>query len=473
MALAALATAGIYFAPAVRTYVAQEKSVTKPLAATDLTQSTHNAAAAKPASSEASVPSTRTAKVAAQTTPVAVASTATAPTAPVVTSPQQSTQAAPAPTTHSEPTNTATATQDVAGQPSTHSATGSQAGSSSIALNTTQDAGSENTDPPPAVATPPSTGAESVNTVPAQPAKAEANPVDFGPQFSRIDLVSVSANRPKDAGVTPAATAGAAVVSHATSGTEAIEDDPTVAAQGNDDPAVDTPADDPASSALKPTGKVDNSAASTATAATNASDQVAMLESKPTNPRGDNGGESKTENQGASAGVQELLSTGRQQLSARRLTSPAGDNAYETFQKVLALDPTNPEALAGLDDIADTYLNLALGAKQQGDLRKSLQHVKRGLGIAPKNDALKKLRRDVEAALALADRQNQPADSSPARASSLTSSASTRPSAASGVAPQTANPSPQRDPSSTSSFWQRLQQQPNGGNAKIGGWSKR
>ena len=45
--------------------------------------------------------------------------------------------------------------------------------------------------------------------------------------------------------------------------------------------------------------------------------------------------------------VARLLAAAEADLKARRLTSPAGNNAWEKYQAVLKLDPGNLEAMAG------------------------------------------------------------------------------------------------------------------------------
>ena len=49
------------------------------------------------------------------------------------------------------------------------------------------------------------------------------------------------------------------------------------------------------------------------------------------------------------------------------MTTPKGDNAYERFQAVLALDAANETALEGIADIASRYLELFEAAQKSGD----------------------------------------------------------------------------------------------------------
>ena len=54
-----------------------------------------------------------------------------------------------------------------------------------------------------------------------------------------------------------------------------------------------------------------------------------------------------------------LLRLAHQQIEALALTTPPGDNAYETLQRILAVMPAQPDALRGIRDIADKYEMLA------------------------------------------------------------------------------------------------------------------
>ncbi len=55
--------------------------------------------------------------------------------------------------------------------------------------------------------------------------------------------------------------------------------------------------------------------------------------------------------------IEQLLLEGEEALAVDRLTTPLGDNAYERFQAVLAREPENVQALAGLDKVRQRYLS--------------------------------------------------------------------------------------------------------------------
>jgi len=66
-----------------------------------------------------------------------------------------------------------------------------------------------------------------------------------------------------------------------------------------------------------------------------------------------------------------LLSNAKLALSENQLMSPANDNAYDRYRRVLALDPTNPKAKDGLRAVADRYLNLTSSAAGKGNLEEA------------------------------------------------------------------------------------------------------
>ena len=58
------------------------------------------------------------------------------------------------------------------------------------------------------------------------------------------------------------------------------------------------------------------------------------------------------------AEVARLLAAAKADLKARRLTSPAGNNAWEKYQQVLSLSPSHPDAMAGMERVIDSYMRL-------------------------------------------------------------------------------------------------------------------
>lgn len=86
--------------------------------------------------------------------------------------------------------------------------------------------------------------------------------------------------------------------------------------------------------------------------------------------------------------IKKLLILAKKQLNRMQLTLPIGNNAYETYQRVLKIDPNNDEAKQGVVKICDRYQKLAEQYAKRGLLKKSLRIIKRGLRIVPDHSGL-------------------------------------------------------------------------------------
>jgi tetratricopeptide (TPR) repeat protein len=103
--------------------------------------------------------------------------------------------------------------------------------------------------------------------------------------------------------------------------------------------------------------------------------------------------------------IARLLAEAERTLKAEPLTMSAGDNAYESYHQVLALDPDNSEAKAGLAQLAVRYERLARKHQRNGALQESLSYIEKGLEMLPNNGALLALREEVQIKLAEAARR--------------------------------------------------------------------
>jgi surface antigen len=88
-----------------------------------------------------------------------------------------------------------------------------------------------------------------------------------------------------------------------------------------------------------------------------------------------------------------------------RLMLPPGRNAVEAFNQVLALDPLNAEATAGLDQVADRYGVLATALRDQGRLDEATAYAQRGLEAVPGHVGLVAILAEVMDARAAQARQ--------------------------------------------------------------------
>ena len=91
-----------------------------------------------------------------------------------------------------------------------------------------------------------------------------------------------------------------------------------------------------------------------------------------------------------------LLRGARDALAEDRLRRPPGENAYEKYQAVLALDPGNADAEKGLVKVAGRYLALAKFEIEKGELEKAAHYLSEAVTVAPRHPGVA----SVQAALA-------------------------------------------------------------------------
>ncbi|MFC6670086.1 hypothetical protein [Marinobacterium aestuariivivens] len=97
--------------------------------------------------------------------------------------------------------------------------------------------------------------------------------------------------------------------------------------------------------------------------------------------------------------VADLLAEAERQLQAGQLMQPEGDNAHASLLKVLALEPENAAAAAGLARIADHYMQEARRQGEAGAWQNSLELSERGLEVVPDHPELLALREQAQAGL--------------------------------------------------------------------------
>lgn len=90
--------------------------------------------------------------------------------------------------------------------------------------------------------------------------------------------------------------------------------------------------------------------------------------------------------------IQRLLAYGKLLVDEMQLTQPAGRNAYEVYQQVLALDPQNEGAHQGLLSIVQRYIGIVRGRMQTKRYDEAVELADKGLAIQPSNEQLRVLR---------------------------------------------------------------------------------
>jgi predicted Ser/Thr protein kinase len=83
-----------------------------------------------------------------------------------------------------------------------------------------------------------------------------------------------------------------------------------------------------------------------------------------------------------------LLQSAELALAADQLIAPAGDNAVGYFRQVLAVEPANKKAKAGLRRVADRYIELLDAALQKDDIEQATTYLKSAERVAPGYKAL-------------------------------------------------------------------------------------
>jgi len=95
--------------------------------------------------------------------------------------------------------------------------------------------------------------------------------------------------------------------------------------------------------------------------------------------------------------VQSMLDKADHLFKKRKLTRPAGGNAYELYRSVLDTDPANKRAKEGVHKIVEWYLHHIEEYAEKGDWNKVGSYSKSVLAIDPHNAKAKKYRRKAKA----------------------------------------------------------------------------
>jgi serine/threonine protein kinase len=94
--------------------------------------------------------------------------------------------------------------------------------------------------------------------------------------------------------------------------------------------------------------------------------------------------------------VERLLEAAEIHFMVQRVTEPEGSNAFEAYKHLLEIDPGNPQAIAGINKIADYYETQAQGSLREGDTQKTRLLIQTGLNVMPQHAGLLKLKQESE-----------------------------------------------------------------------------
>lgn len=83
-----------------------------------------------------------------------------------------------------------------------------------------------------------------------------------------------------------------------------------------------------------------------------------------------------------------MVDQARRQIAGKRLTTPPGDNAYETVQRIRQIAPAAPEAAELLTAMEDTYRRWAMLAERDGDWSETKRFYERAQMLSPNSPDL-------------------------------------------------------------------------------------
>jgi serine/threonine protein kinase/tetratricopeptide (TPR) repeat protein len=107
--------------------------------------------------------------------------------------------------------------------------------------------------------------------------------------------------------------------------------------------------------------------------------------------------------------VEKLLAAAHDDLTANRLTSPAGNNAVEKYRKALELEPLNSEAQLGLDNVVSRYLGFMDNALKNDNISQAQSYFDKAVAVNPNHPGIAGARSRLEAAIAKQSQTPAPA----------------------------------------------------------------
>lgn len=94
--------------------------------------------------------------------------------------------------------------------------------------------------------------------------------------------------------------------------------------------------------------------------------------------------------------IEALIELANQQIADKKLTTPANDNAYETFNLILEFQPNNKAALAGIEKIKNRYQTWAELDINEGKIKRAKYFLSRAIEISPNDNEVKRLLSSLE-----------------------------------------------------------------------------
>ncbi len=93
--------------------------------------------------------------------------------------------------------------------------------------------------------------------------------------------------------------------------------------------------------------------------------------------------------------IDNRLATARRQFAAKNLTTPAGNNAFETYQSILSKVPNHAAALQGIQNIHNKYVSWANYYLRINQTERAKYFYSKALEVAPEDEASIKMLRNL------------------------------------------------------------------------------
>jgi len=93
--------------------------------------------------------------------------------------------------------------------------------------------------------------------------------------------------------------------------------------------------------------------------------------------------------------VKEYLAAAKKAMKAVRLTTPTSDNAHKYYRMVLAVEPDNAEALAGLQKIVDRYAWFIQKSRAEGKINTARRALQKAESVLPDDPKLQRIREEL------------------------------------------------------------------------------
>ena len=97
--------------------------------------------------------------------------------------------------------------------------------------------------------------------------------------------------------------------------------------------------------------------------------------------------------------IQKILNQAKEDITALRLTTPADNNAYDKYRKILAMDENNVDALRGIELISDKYTQFVYDNIDSHNLKQAQYYLTKAEQVSPTAPKVLVARKALETAI--------------------------------------------------------------------------